>query len=229
VPQSDTPHPQTVADVLAFLGIDARPDPPRWPPDAFAVAVLLLQRSGTYRLAVDRWPPVEACLQILAAADEASAGVGVLDPENPADEFGQKAMGLLAIDRSATTLCVEIDPSRALVLPKMHTPQVGMSIRSLSHHLAYCDAGEVCPRWDTAPKALGARSLVLLVLPWPLEVLPRQFRENPGMLENIVEFKDPHVQEIARGLAGDGTISASARQEAVRIAKWAGLLIPGPA
>lgn len=235
------PTRQTVADVLAFLGLGARPDPPRWPPDAFAAAVLLLQRSGAYRLAVDRWPPgslagwvsviedvgrrwraastddaaplpqevlgwwrtlaasqglgvdslaqdrpaVEACLQLLAAADEASAGVGVLDPENPPDEFGQRAMGLLAADRDASTLCIEIEPSRALVLPKMHTPQVGMSIRSLSHHLAYCDAGDVCPRWDVAPKPLGARSLNLLVLPWPLEVVPRQFRESPGRLENM--------------------------------------------
>ncbi len=38
---------------------------------------------------------------------------------------------------------------------------------------------------DIAPKALAARSLNLLVLPWPLEVVPRQFRENPGRLENM--------------------------------------------
>jgi hypothetical protein len=227
--------------VLVFLGLDPRCDAPRWPPDAFAAAVLLLQRSDSYRLAVERWPPgnrpdwvkfieevgrvwraastrsetplprdvvewwgtlvaageaeiaslgqrrplVEACLQLLAAADEASSGVGVLDPEKPQDDFDQRAMTLLAMDRPAATLCAQIDPSRALVLPKMHTPQVGMSIRSLSHHLAYCDAGEVAPRWDVAPRALGTRSLNLLLLPWPLEVVPRQFRENPGNLENM--------------------------------------------
>jgi hypothetical protein len=41
-----------------------------------------------------------------------------------------------------------------------------------------------------------------------------------------VEFKDPHMQEIARGLAGDQNVSPSAREEAARIAEWAGL--PGP-
>jgi len=237
----DAPRRQTIADVLAFLGLEDRSALPTWPPDAFAVAVVLLERSGTYRLAVDQWPPaerrdwvefiedvgrrwraastdratplphevggwwqtiflargtevgslaqnrpvVDACLQLLAAADEASTGAGVLDPENPPDEFGQLAMTLLATDRTATTLCIEVDSSRALVLPKMHTPQVGMSIRSLSHHLAYCEAGDVCPRWDVAPKALATRSLNVLILPWPLEVLPRHFRETPGRLDNM--------------------------------------------
>lgn len=41
-----------------------------------------------------------------------------------------------------------------------------------------------------------------------------------------VDFKDPHMQEIARGLAGDETVSPSAREEAARIAAWAGLPSP---
>lgn len=241
-----TPTRQTIADLLTFLGLSAGGDPPRWPPDAFAVAAIILQRSDTYRLAVDSWPPdnrsewsksmkevgvawravstrtseplppqvltwwnaitsagsdcigdlaasrpvVDACLQLLAASDEASSGVGVLDPDNPPDdEFSQRAMQLLAVDRPASTLCVDIDSSKALVLPKMRTPQVGMSLRSLSHHLAYCDAGEVAPRWDFAPKALNARSLNILLLPWPLEVAPRQFRENQGTLANMKSSK----------------------------------------
>lgn len=235
------PRARTIRSVLAFLGLSAERDAPRWPPDAFAVAVALLKSSDTYRLAVDQWPPrrrgdwvgfiegvgrrwravsaddagplpdevtgwwraivkagdvevgrlaeqldvVEACLQLLAAADEASSGIGVLDPERAPDEFDRRAMKLMAADRAATSVCTEIDVSAALVLPKMHTPQTGLSIRSLSHHLAYCDSGEVSPRWDVAPKALDKRSLNLLLLPWPLEVLPRQFRENPGKLDNM--------------------------------------------
>ncbi len=41
-----------------------------------------------------------------------------------------------------------------------------------------------------------------------------------------VEFKDPYMREIARGLAGDQNVSSSARQEAARIAEWAGLPPP---
>ncbi len=44
-----------------------------------------------------------------------------------------------------------------------------------------------------------------------------------------VEFKDEHIREIARGLAGDDTVSPSAREEASRIAEWAGLHRPNAA
>jgi hypothetical protein len=39
----------------------------------------------------------------------------------------------------------------------------------------------------------------------------------------LASFKDPLMREIARGLAGDANVSPSAREEADRIAKWAGL------
>lgn len=47
--------------------------------------------------------------------------------------------------------------------------------------------------------------------------------KRPEEVLASVDFKDAHVQEIARGLAGDQSVSPSARREADRIAKWAGL------
>jgi hypothetical protein len=47
--------------------------------------------------------------------------------------------------------------------------------------------------------------------------------KRPADVLASVQFRDPHMQEIARGLAGDENISPSARAEAARIAQWAKL------
>lgn len=47
--------------------------------------------------------------------------------------------------------------------------------------------------------------------------------KNPQEVLASVHFKSGFVEEIARGLAGDQSVSASALEEAERIAKWAGL------
>jgi hypothetical protein len=246
MPDAAAAKRRTLREAVAELGVQVAAAVPHWPPDAFAVVASILQRSGTYRHAVTRWPPrgqapedwakgvatlgdnwraastqpaavpprevaawwavlqgaadmllddlpqrpdvVEACLLLLAAADEASAGVGVLDVDAiPYDDFRLKALELLARETGPSSLCEAVDTSRAVVLPKMHTPQSGLSIRSLSHHLAFCTPGEVTPRWDVAPAPLGTASLNLLLLPWPLEVVPTQFRYNKGHLSNMDE------------------------------------------
>src|SRR5579862_7219252 len=211
-----------------------------WPPDAFALTGMVLQRSGAYKSVVADWPPrgfrgkkphdwgkfikdlgaqwhqscvdstspptqirkwweyilanrkvltrvankkklTHALLQIFAAADEASAGIGIPPPsgKNP-DKFQDLAAAVLAdqFGRYArSSLCKSIEPTRLIVLPKMHTPQKGITIRSLSHHLALCPAGEVIPRWVYAPGYLRAPSpFNLLVVPWPTSVVPSDFR-----------------------------------------------------
>lgn len=141
--------------------------------------------------------PIEgthALLELLAIADQASSGAGIPlrarrsgetpKPEDEPDEFYLEATRLLARP-GTSSLCRDIDISRAVVLPKMHTPQLGMSLRSLSHHLALCEPGEVSPRWGTAPQALEAQAVNLLVFPWPLEVVPTLFRPNRGHLANM--------------------------------------------
>ena len=79
--------------------------------------------------------------------------------------------------QSSDTLCSkEIHVTRLRVLPRMHTPQSGLTDRSLSLYLSLLDPCEVVPKWQ--PSAFVEReSFNLLLIPWPFEVLVKQFRD----------------------------------------------------
>jgi hypothetical protein len=62
------------------------------------------------------------------------------------------------------------------VLPKMRTPQSGLTVRSLSHHLT-AHQTEVSVIWRSMPWInLDEDTVNILVLPWPYEVNPGWFR-----------------------------------------------------
>jgi hypothetical protein len=74
-----------------------------------------------------------------------------------------------------STLCRQIHPSRLRVLPKLHIPQNGFTIRSLSRNLALCTGDEIRPLWNLIARHPGDESINLLLIPWPAEVRPSQF------------------------------------------------------
>jgi hypothetical protein len=117
-----------------------------------------------------------ALIAIVAAADEASEGVG-----GPRDQVAGEYDPILDIGsdtlRAFGTLCLEIDGSRLRVLPRMHTPQNGLTERSLSHYLSLCEASEATPQW-LSNSFLRSDSVNLLLIPWPLEVRASQFGET---------------------------------------------------
>ena len=126
-----------------------------------------------------------ALLELLAAADEASAGAGVPGPvESGTDPFLDRVsmsfMSSLSPPFPPSTLCRTIDASKAIVLPKMRTPQSGITIRSLTHHLALVRGCGVKPVWMEHPAFdegdSGGRGLNLLLIPFPDELAPLQFR-----------------------------------------------------
>jgi len=125
----------------------------------------------------------EAVLQLNAAADEASRGIGILDPKN-VDRFEAHAIDILARNRFVS-VCDRIHPSRAIVLPKLHTPRSGLTLRSLSHHLALCGPSEVRPEWSWMPYTTHEWRFNILLLPWPEIVLPSQFWPSQGNLRNM--------------------------------------------
>jgi len=121
---------------------------------------------------------VMALLQIVAAADEACAWVGFVNAGDEwHDAFEYDALTWFGM-KDGRTLCRTVDASRAVVLPKAHTPQTGITIRSLTHHLALYLPGEVTARWWMQHSNLVTREWCfnLLLLPWPQVVLPRNFR-----------------------------------------------------
>jgi hypothetical protein len=130
----------------------------------------------------------QALLQLIAAADEASRGVGIPSPPpvggaTPIDDrFDQRATELLLAGHS---LGWKVDPSRVSILPKLHTPQNGMTIRSLSHNLALCLTGDVNAKWFRLAAPRMQRCLNLLLVPWPSSIRPKQFKQVEGGINNM--------------------------------------------
>jgi hypothetical protein len=124
----------------------------------------------------------EALLQLSAAADEASAGVGLgIFPRWKGSDFLWEASYQLWISAQTldvSTLCKRVRHSVIRVLPKLHTPQSGITIRSLTHNLALCPAGDVKPKWSERIMSEPTRRhcLNLLLVPWPRKVNPLDFQ-----------------------------------------------------
>lgn len=146
----------------------------------FADRAVELHRLGSVELSDCR----NALLELLACADEASAGLGIYKIDQHRRRHGglgsfkfeaEKAFVNSMSGPEGGSLCKEIHPSRARVLPKMHTPQSGLTIRSLSHHLGYCPGSDMLPFWYNLAPSARAHSMNLLLVPWPAVVEPSQF------------------------------------------------------
>jgi hypothetical protein len=119
----------------------------------------------------------EALLQLSAAADEAAAGAGIPSRDR-VDSFERQAGILLLGERKGqigASLCRNVHCSKLRVLPKQHSPRSGMTVRSLTHHLALCTAPDIVPHWITADTDIDTPCLNVLLIPWPLKVVPIQF------------------------------------------------------
>jgi hypothetical protein len=139
-----------------------------------------------------------ALLDLLAVADEACVELGIYKIDSRRREGGGlgafrfEAEKLFVNSMSGpegATLCKDIHPSRARVLPKMHTPQSGLTIRSLSHHLGYCPGSDMRPSWFSLASDKTSHSFNLLVIPWPKIVDPSQFvaSKKRGLSDEVRE------------------------------------------
>ena len=147
----------------------------------------------------------DALIRLMAVADEACSGVGVPDPQSRLTSEEREYSTYLC---SHGTLCRRISKSLLRVLPKMHTPQSGITIRSLSHHLALCPAGEVHPHWVYMPAPKGdeySHRLNLLLVPWPKEIPSLCFQPTgnrnhdlPNMPRgfSFFSFTPPETEEL---------------------------------
>lgn len=135
-----------------------------------------------------------AILDLLAAADEASVGLGLFfSNTHHSDPFEREAEWLLfanARSDCGATLCRRVASSKGRVLPKMHTPQNGLTIRSMSHHLAYSYSPDVRPEWLSAAIDNKHHCFNLLAVPWPTKLEPMQF-ERSRMI-GIADVLDKH-------------------------------------
>ncbi|MGD1073898.1 MAG: hypothetical protein ABSB15_27620 [Bryobacteraceae bacterium] len=130
-------------------------------------------------------PICEALIRIVAAADEASEGVGA--PLNDDDRLdGDVFLSTAEAHLMAFgTVCNEVDRARLRTLPRMHTPQSGLTERSLSLYLSLIDSCEVAPEWLSSP-FIQKESFNMLLVPWPFEVLVKQFRVVTDLAESLL-------------------------------------------
>jgi len=157
------------------------------PPSAVSKWIDLLVGAETLELVTlgsssEAWEVCSVLLQLHATADEASEGMGFFIPVAPEINDVQKAIIYVANEELAQRgTLARLSPHFVRVLPKRRTPQTGISLRSLSHHLAIV-RGEVEVKWRLVPtKDLEEeRRFNLLVLPWPREVVPTDFRALPA-------------------------------------------------
>jgi hypothetical protein len=117
-----------------------------------------------------------ALLQLLAAADQASAGAGIPALPGELDAFDFKAGSLLSSSDNGSSLCEEIVGSTIRVLPKTHVPQSGFTLRSFSHHLCLAMGNEIRPFWYTVGASSETKNLKILLVPWPKRIGESDFR-----------------------------------------------------
>lgn len=138
----------------------------------------------------------DALLQLSALSDEACAGVGKGVTRGQRKPVGSTFLGKAknrlqksAKSHGVSTLCKRVHHSTVRVLPKLHTPQSGMTIRSLTHNLALCPAEDVRAKWTERVRQdnVTRHSLNLLLAPWPRTVSPRDFRPVSAQLRDLPE------------------------------------------
>jgi hypothetical protein len=139
-------------------------------------ASLDVQLDGLDR--AEHWPTLADLLHLHALADEACAGA----PSETAFQRGTSE--LLARTGSLSRL----PRDRVSVLPKLRPPSSGITLRSLSHHVAV-DRSEVDVRWVVAPPSMRAGRpsdrLTLLLVPHPATIRASDFVPVSGPLANM--------------------------------------------
>jgi hypothetical protein len=116
-----------------------------------------------------------ALLELNGYSDEASYGIGLGALGGADDGYGQAARLFLQLN-GKQSFCHWVDRQKARVLGKKHTPQQGLTLRSLTHNLSLCMPWEVEPLWYDLDAPRLDDVLNLLLLPWPLKVNAREFR-----------------------------------------------------
>ena len=159
---------------------------PAEPPEAVGRLCSILDAADDSPLAelddAANWPTVTALLELHAMADEACAGAGLASTT----DYQRISLTMLEATGSLSRLPVD----RVRVLPKLRPPESGITLRSLSHNLAF-DRSEVRTSWIRTPEPPnhtgGSRQsrLTLLLVPHPFRVHANDFHPIRGPLLNM--------------------------------------------
>jgi hypothetical protein len=127
----------------------------------------------------------EVLLKLHAVADEACTGFGLLDPIPPRSALAHCLANLLLTAQGSLS---GLPKQCGVVLPKMRTPQQGLTVRSLSHHLTY-HSSEVEVMWRVMPwPNIQENTINILAVPWPHHVERSYFRAQPDAFQPVRYF-----------------------------------------
>lgn len=135
--------------------------------------------------------PHEVCetlIELIVLADEVFAGVGISNDVVASDADHGDTLFWIQCDELLTganstgtnggaTLCSDLVSQHIRVLPKAQLPPSGLSIRSLTKHVSVCPNLDVTVNWCRYFSFKDERTCNLLLVPWPFEVFPIQFRD----------------------------------------------------
>lgn len=152
----------------------------------------ILQNSATQPIRAAANELNKPLLRIMGYADEACRGVGIAAQDFPDDRRPflyalENRMLLGTASSSSTSLCKYVDTTKGIVMPKVLVPQTGLTLRSLSHSLAYIPPSHVISRWVPGinTQLVGKKSLNFLILPWPLQIVQDAF--EPSQRSNAAQ------------------------------------------
>ena len=133
----------------------------------------------------------EALIRMHAVADEACSDFGF-----PASPRGEIALVHCLANLLLTTWgsLSTIPKHHGVVLPKLRTPQKGLTLRSFSHHVTF-HSSEVEVMWRATPWAsMEENTINILCVPWPSEVNETHFCCEPETFEVVRYFRyePPH-------------------------------------
>lgn len=130
-----------------------------------------------------------AVLQLLAVADAVSVGIGCIGHLNFQRDERRLFKSVADILLNNTGSLSSIPKFYGTVLPKMRTPQSGMVLRGLSHHLTF-HTTEVEITWRTMPwLSNDKKSLNILAVPFPYTLSDSFFIEQEEDYHNVRYFK----------------------------------------
>lgn len=130
------------------------------------------------------WIAMQALISMHAIADEACAGWGLRKIEGEMKESRAQLYAEKLLRKFGSL--ASIDETRCRVLPKRHTPNIGITLRSLSSNLGF-HRSSIKVNWLVTKECPLAKHLKdsdtfsVLLLPWPLEIRGSDFKHEKNI------------------------------------------------
>jgi hypothetical protein len=162
------------------------------PPDLQALWDVLREEPWRIHGGENRRRWWDAAMQLLAIADHACVGAGFAAEQGRDSSTALRIFEALKAEAKSgksdlpylpNSLCFSVPPETACVQPKTRTPQIGCTLRSLSHNLALLPAiGDVKTYWRYGTNAVddSDEPLNMLLIPFPYEIRGDSFVALPS-------------------------------------------------